>query len=116
MTMGKRKAKTAVQTVWEGASSVAVSQADDKILKLEEKVDQLMATVATMSEKIQNKHSPLELSPVPAAHSSLCEETDSRKLPSFHELKSDAVVQSEVAKRMHHHDHVARGDVLKGRV
>ena len=77
-----------------------------KILKLEEKVDQLVATVAIMSEKMHNKQSSLELSPVPAAHSSLCEETDSRKLPSFYDLKSDAVIQSEVAKRMHHYDQV----------
>ena len=61
LTMGKCKAKPTFQTGGEGASSVAVSQADKKILKLEEKVDQLVATVASMSEKMQDKQGPLEL-------------------------------------------------------
>ena len=51
-----------------------------------------------MSEKMQSKQGPLELSPVLASHTSLCEEMNSRKLE---ELKSDTFIQSELAKRMH---------------
>ena len=45
----------------------------------------------------------------------LCKEMDSKKLPSFHKLKSEAVIQFEVAKRMHLYDHIARSDPMRDR-
>ena len=69
------------------------------------------AIVASMSEKIQSKEGARQLLPVPAAHSAhhLCgEETDSRRLASFQELKSDVVILSEVTKRIYPYDHQGR--------
>ena len=53
--MDKRKVKVAVQRSWEMCLNMAISQADEKILKLAETFDQLVAAVATMSERMQCK-------------------------------------------------------------
>ena len=62
-----------------------------------------------MRDKLQAHAGGTLLSPVHTAHSLLClEESDSKQLPIFEELNSEAQIQAEVAKRLHQCDHLSK--------
>ena len=105
--MGKKKLKTSE------TQDSQKSGEDNKLVALEQKLENLLDTVAVMEGRIdqQEQKSRLrELSPVLSAHSSLrIHKGDSdHKLPTFDELRSDDRIQAEVQRRLHQYDHTSR--------
>ena len=111
--MERKKAKTSTASVEE-----VVEQSDlDIDAKLGNfKVYKLIDIVGKMGDKFQTHASAAPLSLVLAAHSSRrVEESGTKQLPTFEELKSDAQIQLQVLKRLHQYDHILTKQFFKGK-
>ena len=118
--MGRKKVKTAemASKIVTQPDAVENKNSDEKMTVLEGKLDKLVQTVGLLQENMQKQNDRMQIrdiSPVPSAHSSMKEASESAQhLPSFEELRSDGKIQAELQKRLHHYDNMSRTEV-KGR-
>ena len=96
--MGRKKVKTAemASKIVTQPDAVENKNSDEKMTVLEGKLDKLVQTVGLLQENMQKQNDRMQIrdiSPVPSAHSSMKEASESAQhLPSFEELRSDGKI------------------------